>query len=333
MLRKRVYLIVIVMIILMGTGCSKSKYLNQINLGLPDEMEYLSNFFCGEKKEIYVVGTDSQKELKIWSKEDGQEWKEVINLYELIHYDKEKEFCQVFWGKQGEIFCERVSLNSTSQIAEIYFYEIIDTNITRTWSLELECFEDGDINVIDEVYQISDDILVERELGGKCYSIEEIGIKELRNIIAFVPQETYLFQGTINENLLMGIDYVDMEWMDRVLEGCSINELIKKMPYGLDTIVGEKGYSLSSGERQRIAIARAMLKKPIILLMDESTSNLDIITEKKIYDFISISCKHTTCIYINHRIESLNKCDEFIEIINGKIKIYEKYKDLNKNCD
>ncbi len=169
------------------------------------------------------------------------------------------------------------------------------------------------------------------KIGG--YSIDEIGIKELRNIIAFVPQETYLFQGTINENLLMGIDYVDMEWMDRVLEGCSINELIKKMPYGLDTIVGEKGYSLSSGERQRIAIARAILKKPIILLMDESTSNLDIITEKKIYDFISISCKHTTCIYINHRIESLSECDEFIEIINGRIKIYEKYKDLNKNCD
>lgn len=199
MLRKRVYLIVIVMIILMGTGCFKSKYLNQINLELPDEMEYLSNFSCGERKEVYVVGTDSQKELKIWSKEDGQEWKEVINLYELIHYDKEKEFCQVFWGKQGEIFCERVSLNSTSPIAEIYFYEIIDTNITRTWSLELECFEDGDINVIDEVYQISDDILVERELGGKCY-IHNINSNKIEHV--YIEENDCLAIGVVSGEIV-----------------------------------------------------------------------------------------------------------------------------------
>ncbi|ORX24080.1 bacteriocin ABC transporter ATP-binding protein [Thermoanaerobacterium sp. PSU-2] len=151
------------------------------------------------------------------------------------------------------------------------------------------------------------------------YNIRDINLEVLRERIAYISQNTFLFNGTIKENLSLGIDNVDFEDIVEACKKAQIHDFINNLPLRYDTVIEENGSNLSGGQKQRIAIARALLKKPDIFIMDEATSNLDTTTEKAIHEMIYEFTKNVTVIIIAHRLSTIMKCDTIYVVDKGKI--------------
>ena len=149
-------------------------------------------------------------------------------------------------------------------------------------------------------------------------SFKEIGLNIIRNNIALILQETRLFNDTLRFNLTLGKNFSEEEIID-ALRKAELLEIIEKLPKKLDTNVGKNGIKLSGGQKQRVAIARALLHKPKVVILDESTSALDIDTEKKVFKNIEKFLKERTSIIIAHRAETIAKADEILMIKNNSI--------------
>lgn len=150
-----------------------------------------------------------------------------------------------------------------------------------------------------------------------------------RNLIGYVKQNVFIIDGDLYENIAFGVDrdLIDESKMQKVIKSSKLDDLVKKLPNGLRTNIGENGTKLSGGQRQRIAIARALYKDAQILIFDEATSALDSETEKDITEAIdSLSSENITMIIIAHRISTLKNCDKIIELKNGYV-----LKDWNYN--
>lgn len=144
-------------------------------------------------------------------------------------------------------------------------------------------------------------------------------IEALRDQIGVVTQDTYLFNGTIRENLLYANPLASDEDIYKVAKKANIYDFIKKSPEGLDTIVGNRGLKLSGGEKQRLSIARILLKDPALLIFDEATASLDSISEQLIQDAINELMGSRTSIMIAHRLSTILMADEIIVVKDGKI--------------
>ncbi len=143
---------------------------------------------------------------------------------------------------------------------------------------------------------------------------------DARNFIAYVPQGNTLFSGTIKENILMGRkDATDEEIMEAVESSAAI-DFIKDLPDGIDTVIGEKGVGISEGQAQRIAIARALVRKAPVLILDEATSSLDENTELRVLEGIKKWSPAPTCLLITHRRSVLQYCDREIRIVDKKME-------------
>lgn len=142
-----------------------------------------------------------------------------------------------------------------------------------------------------------------------------------RNIFGYVPQHVFLTDDTIKKNIALGIDEnkIDIKMIDLVIKYCELENVINELPNGFNTQVGERGVKLSGGQIQRIGIARALYNNPEILVLDESTSALDISTEKSILKTINLISKSKTLIMISHRAETLINCNRVFEIDNKTI--------------
>ena len=134
-----------------------------------------------------------------------------------------------------------------------------------------------------------------------------------------MPQEPFLFNATFRENLLMIEPDATEEQIWEALEFSSAAEFVKKLPQGLDTLIGDRGIRLSGGERQRIVLARAILRKPSILVLDEATSALDTENERKIQQAIEQLKGKMTVIVIAHRLSTIRNADQVIVLDKGKI--------------
>ena len=151
------------------------------------------------------------------------------------------------------------------------------------------------------------------------YAIEDIKLETLREKIAYIPQETFLFSGTIIDNLTFGLENPNIEEVIRCAKMAQIHDYISTLPLRYETHLDENGGNLSGGQRQRLAIARAMLKKPDILILDEATSNLDAVTEKAIQETLDSYSEGMTCIIIAHRLSTIKRCDEIFVMEKGRI--------------
>jgi ATP-binding cassette subfamily B protein len=150
--------------------------------------------------------------------------------------------------------------------------------------------------------------------------IRDVSQDSLRRAIGIVPQDTVLFNDTIKYNIGYANPEATQEEIGAAAQAAQIHDFIMALPDGYQTQVGERGLKLSGGEKQRVAIARTLLKAPAILILDEATSALDSVTEHEIQSALDdISKKHTT-LTIAHRLSTIVKADKIIVMENGRIK-------------
>jgi ABC-type multidrug transport system fused ATPase/permease subunit len=141
----------------------------------------------------------------------------------------------------------------------------------------------------------------------------------LRKAVGMVTQESFLFNGTIRENLRLGKTNATSEEMLAALEAANAREFVQRMPKGLDTIVGERGVKLSVGEKQRVSIARALLKDPPILVLDEATASVDTATERLIQEALDRLMERRTSFVIAHRLSTVRHADQILVMDHGRI--------------
>ena len=156
----------------------------------------------------------------------------------------------------------------------------------------------------------------------------EIPLDNLRRSIGYVSQDTYLFHGTIEDNLRLGRPDATPEAIRDAAGKANIHAFIQSLPNGYDTIVGERGAKLSGGERQRIAIARALLKDAPVLILDEATSNLDGANEAAIRQALNLLTQGRTTIVIAHRLSSVVHADRIVVLDNGRVAESGRHGDL-----
>ncbi len=171
----------------------------------------------------------------------------------------------------------------------------------------------------------------EPEAGSICIGQQDISTisrKQLRERITYISQETFLFSDSIRSNLFSDDNITEIE-LNRI---CDEKVFLKDLPNGLDTVVEENGINLSGGQKQRIAFLRAVLRNTEILILDETTSNMDAITEKTMKDIIKKFSKDMTIIIIAHRLTSIVDCDRIYFMGNGKIKAEGTHEELLEDC-
>ncbi len=149
------------------------------------------------------------------------------------------------------------------------------------------------------------------------HSTEEMDLERLRALFSYVPQEPSLFSDTIYNNIVFGRD-ITRDKFENIVEICQLSEFIRNCPKGFNDLIGERGLKLSGGEKQRIAIARALLKDAKVLILDDATSNLDAGTEKKLIEKIS-SIDGITALIVSHRLSILSVCDYVYVLDQGRI--------------
>ena len=149
--------------------------------------------------------------------------------------------------------------------------------------------------------------------------MRDVKLTSLGDVIGFVTQEAYLFHATVRENLA----YAKPDATDRELQAAArlaaIHDRIRELPEGYDTVVGERGYKLSGGEKQRIALARVLLKDPRILILDEATSALDTVSERLIQRAIEATMRGRTTLAIAHRLSTILRADLILVYERGRI--------------
>ena len=149
--------------------------------------------------------------------------------------------------------------------------------------------------------------------------IREYGIRVLRENIGLVTQESFLFNGSIRENLLMGKPSATDTELWRAVDAANAREFIERLPEKLESVVGERGVKLSVGEKQRLSIARALLKDPPILILDEATASVDTATERLIQEALEHLMANRTSIVIAHRLSTIVRADQILVLDHGRI--------------
>ena len=179
------------------------------------------------------------------------------------------------------------------------------------------------INLLMRLYDVNEgEILIDG------VNIKDISQEALRSQIGVVLQETHLFTGTVRENIRYSKPYASDEEVIEAARIANAHDFIVNLPEGYNTLVGEKGYSMSGGERQRVAIARAVIHNPSILILDEATASLDTETEKQIQESLNKLSENRTTIAIAHRLSTLRNADRLLVLDKGKVAEYGTHNEL-----
>ena len=170
------------------------------------------------------------------------------------------------------------------------------------------------VNLIPRLYDV-----VDGRVTVAGVDVRDFDLEYLRQQIGVVTQDSYLFNGTILENLLYAKEDATAEEIEAACYIARLSEFIAAQPDGLNTMVGNRGLKLSGGEKQRLSIARVILKDPKILILDEATSALDSITENAIQEALEALMEGRTSIVIAHRLSTILKADRILVVKDGVI--------------
>ena len=251
--------------------------------------------------------------------------KRIIPLIEQENNIKEKPNALSLETTKGEINFKNISFKYNTEERKVL--NSINLNIIGGEMTSLVGHSGAGkttiLNLIPRFYdKVSGDILIDGQ------SIYDVSLNSLRNNISLVNQDTTLFDDTIKNNIAYAnLDATD----DEIAEAAKLshcNEFIDKLPNKFDTIIGENGTRLSGGEKQRLSIARAMLKKSKIILLDEATSSLDAETESKIQEAIKLLTKDRTTLVIAHRLSTVMSSKTICVVDNGEIVAEGNHQEL-----
>ena len=184
------------------------------------------------------------------------------------------------------------------------------------------------VNLISRLYDVNKGSI---KVGG--VDVRDYDIEKLRDQVSVVLQKNVLFSGTILDNLRWGDKNASEEDCRRVCRMACADEFIEKMPDGYNTVIEQGGTNVSGGQRQRLCIARALLKKPKILILDDSTSAVDTSTDAKIRKAFAEEIPGTTKLIIAQRISSVQGCDRIIVMDDGKVNGFGTHEELLKSND
>ena len=180
-------------------------------------------------------------------------------------------------------------------------------------------------NLICRLYEIS-----KGEYLINNHNINDIELNSFRNLIGYVPQDVFLFSDTITNNIAFGLD--DGDFTDQEVKDAAVNagiyDEISKFKDGLNTKIGERGVTLSGGQKQRIAIARALIRKPQLLILDDSLSAIDTETSSKIQSMLTQNNPNQMTVHISHRVSQVSHCKHILVIDNGAIIQRGNHKEL-----
>lgn len=222
----------------------------------------------------------------------------------------------------------RIKLSKKIELKNICFNYSKDRPVLKNVSLEILANQvvgivgnsgSGKSTLIDVILK-----LIEPQNGSIYIDgnlIDKSLTRHWQNSIGFVPQSIFLTEGSVAENIAFGIseEEIDYQQVEKVVKLAHLEDVIKVLPFGLDTKVGERGVQLSGGQRQRIAIARALYFDADVIIFDEATSALDGITEKMIMNAVNDFHGAKTIIMVAHRLKTVQKCDKIFVLENGQI--------------
>ena len=169
-------------------------------------------------------------------------------------------------------------------------------------------------NLLLRYYDVSQGAV---SIGG-C-SVSDISLFELRKSIGYVSQDPFLFDATVQENLLLANENASEEELQSALTSAQASDFVNALPQGLNTLIGERGIRLSMGEKQRLTLARAILKPSPLLILDEATASVDVKTERQIQRALHQLIKSKTTLIIAHRLSTIREADEIIFLNQGRI--------------
>lgn len=170
------------------------------------------------------------------------------------------------------------------------------------------------VQLLQRMYDVTDGAIYLDDVN-----VKELSLEQLRTSVSYVMQDVFLFSETINENIKLGKkEYIDFKTVRKASTQAQASEFIERMEEKYDTVIGERGVGLSGGQKQRISIARALAKRDPVLVLDDSTSALDMETEHLIQETLK-RLEHTTKIIIAHRISAVRNADEILVLENGSI--------------
>jgi subfamily B ATP-binding cassette protein MsbA len=164
-------------------------------------------------------------------------------------------------------------------------------------------------------------------------NVKDVTFKSLREQVGIVTQETILFNDTVRSNIAYGNFNASQAEIEEAAKKAFAHQFIQKMPRGYDTIVGDRGFRLSGGEKQRLSIARAILRNPPLLLLDEATSQLDSESEKYVQEALDQLMRGRTVVAIAHRLSTIIKANKIVVVEHGRIVGLASHDELLKTCD
>ncbi|MCH5273654.1 MAG: ABC transporter ATP-binding protein [Lachnospiraceae bacterium] len=219
----------------------------------------------------------------------------------------------------------------------VNFSYVPDRPIIRDWSMRAKTGQlvaivgptgAGKTTIINLLMRFYDPQSGEIRVDG--YENREITMKSLRASYAMVLQETWVFEGTVHENIAYGREGVSREEVIKAAKAAGVHEFVKRLPEGYDTVITEDGVNLSKGQKQLLTIARAMLSEAKMLILDEATSNVDTRTELRIREAMLKLMQGKTCFVIAHRLSTIQNADNIIVVNNGKIEESGTHTELMK---